>query len=73
MSTSDLRQQLEDLVDDVDEAMRTRDRLLAARLIAHEQVSDAGEDLVLEVFRELCAMRGTVDDGYDQGLMETLH
>jgi len=70
---SDLRQQLEDLVDDADEAMRTRDRLLAARLIAHDQVSDAGEDLVLEVFRELCAVRATIDDGYDEGCMETLH
>jgi hypothetical protein len=70
---SDLRRQLEDLVDDADEAMRTRDRLLAARLIAHEQVSDAGEDLVLAVFRELCAVRGAIDDGYDDGCMETLH
>ena len=32
-----------------------------------------GEDLVLEVFRELCAVRGTIDDSYDQGLTETLH
>lgn len=70
---SDLRQQLVELVDDADEAMRTRDRLLAARLIAHEQVSDAGEGLVLAVFRELCAVRGTVDDVYDDGCMETLH
>lgn len=73
MSTSDLRQQLEDLVDDVDEAMRVSDRLMAARTIAHTQVADASQDLVLAVFRELCAVRATIDDGYDDGCLETLH
>jgi hypothetical protein len=69
---SDLRRQLENLVDDVDEAMRTRDRLLAARLIAHEQISGASEELVLVVFRELCALRNVwTDDG--PGDAETLH
>lgn len=70
---SDLRQELEALVEDADEAMRVRDRLLAARLIAHDQVTGAGEELVLAVFRELCQLRATMDDGYEGDDMATLH
>ncbi len=67
-----LREQLTPLLDEVDAAMRVRDRLLAAKLITSSVLGTASDDAVLSVFRELCAVQEVWTEDGASGA-ETVH